>query len=58
MRKPRETWDITSSYLEGKIYISQKKIDQRTSQSGNGMNKMMKTIHHIPEIMLMVVFRS
>ena len=58
MRNPRETWDITSSYLGRKKEISQKKKYQRTSQSGNEMNKIIKTINKIPEIMLMVLLRS
>ena len=52
MRNPRETWDMTSSYLGRKKEIPQKTIDQRTRQPGNGMDKMMKSIQQIPEIML------
>ena len=58
MRNPSETWDMTSSYLGRNKDISQKKKDQRTSKSGNGMNKMMKTRHKIPKIMIMVALRK
>ena len=57
MRNPRETCDVTSSCLGRKKEISQKTTDKRTSQSGNGVNKMVKTRHKIPDIILMVVFR-
>ena len=49
---------MKSFYFEREKQISQKTIYQRTSHSGNGMNKMMNTRKQIPEIMLMLVLRS
>ena len=49
---------MTSSHLGRKKYTPHKTIDQKKSKSGNETNKIINTGQHIPEIMLMVIFRS
>ena len=58
MMNPRETWGVLSSNLGRKKEIPHKTTYQRTSHSGNGMSKIMKTRKHIPEIILMVELSS
>ena len=58
MINPRKMWDMSSSYLRRKKEISHKTTYQSKIHLENVMNKMMKSINHILEIMTMVVFIS